>query len=103
MSFIYNLVCKQTSTYVVGIFASAFVFERTFDLVADSIFESHNKGVSVSVEHITITTNSLHNNNTRFLLMSSSFSCPLAAAETVERHQAQVRIGVRPVRHGAMV
>lgn len=47
MSFIYNLVCKRTSTYVVGIFASVFVFERGFDLVADGIFETHNKGVSI--------------------------------------------------------
>lgn len=45
MSFIYNLLCKRTSTYVVGIFASVFVFERAFDMVADGIFESHNKGV----------------------------------------------------------
>lgn len=46
MSFLYNMVFKRTSTYVVGIFASVFFFERTFDLAADSIFESHNKGVS---------------------------------------------------------
>lgn len=58
MSFIYNLVCKQTSTYVVGIFASAFVFERTFDLIADGIFESHNKGVSVFAHNLAETTNS---------------------------------------------
>lgn len=46
MSAIYNLLCKRTSTYVVGIMASVFFFERGFDLSADTIFESYNKGVS---------------------------------------------------------
>lgn len=45
MSFLYNLVFKRTSTYVVGIVASVFFFERGFDVVADGIFENHNKGV----------------------------------------------------------
>lgn len=46
MKAIYNLVFKRTSTYAVGIMASVFFFERSFDLVADSIFTSANKGVS---------------------------------------------------------
>lgn len=55
MSFIYNMVCKRTSTYVVGIFASVFVFERGFDLIADGIFESHNKGVSIFIYNLELT------------------------------------------------
>lgn len=46
MSAFYNLICKRTSTYAVGIIASVFFFERGFDMAADGIFESYNKGVS---------------------------------------------------------
>lgn len=42
------MVFKRTSTYVVGIVASVFFFERGFDVAADAIFENHNKGVSDS-------------------------------------------------------
>jgi len=38
------LVFKRTSTFAVAIIASAFFFERAFDVAADSIFESVNKG-----------------------------------------------------------
>ncbi|XP_037050022.1 cytochrome b-c1 complex subunit 9 [Bradysia coprophila] len=44
MSFLYNLVFKRTSTFAVGILASVFFFERGFDVAADALFESHNKG-----------------------------------------------------------
>jgi ubiquinol-cytochrome c reductase subunit 9 len=42
---LYNLVFKRTSTYAVAIMASVFIFERSFDLVAENIFYSANKGV----------------------------------------------------------
>lgn len=45
MKAVYNLFMKRTSTYVVGIMASVFFFERGFDVLADTIFETHNKGV----------------------------------------------------------
>ncbi|XP_055374852.1 cytochrome b-c1 complex subunit 9 [Condylostylus longicornis] len=41
---LYNILFKRTSTYAVGIVASVFFFERTFDLAAESIFTSVNKG-----------------------------------------------------------
>jgi Ubiquinol-cytochrome C reductase, UQCRX/QCR9 like len=46
MKAIYNLVMKRTSTYAVAILGSVFFFERGFDIAADSLFESINKGVS---------------------------------------------------------
>lgn len=49
MSFLYNLVFKRTSTYVVGIVASVFFFERGFDVAADAIFDNHNKGVRTDI------------------------------------------------------
>lgn len=45
MKVIYNAVFKRTSTYAIGILASVFFFERAFDIAADSIFESANRGV----------------------------------------------------------
>lgn len=53
MKFLYNNVLKRTSTYFVGIMASVFFFERAFDLGADSLFESHNRGVSYNLNKIT--------------------------------------------------
>jgi hypothetical protein len=47
MKAIYNLFMKRTSTYAVAIMGSVFFFERGFDVIADGIFESTNKGVSV--------------------------------------------------------
>jgi hypothetical protein len=47
MKAVYNLFMKRTSTYAVAIVGSVFFFERGFDLIADSIFEGHNKGVSL--------------------------------------------------------
>jgi len=41
---IYDILFKRTSAYAVGIIASAFFFERTFDLVSETIFTSANKG-----------------------------------------------------------
>lgn len=43
---IYNLVVKRTSTYFVAVAVTVFVFERGFDLAADGIFNTVNKGVS---------------------------------------------------------
>ncbi|XP_041972592.1 cytochrome b-c1 complex subunit 9 [Aricia agestis] len=37
-------VFKRTSTFAVVVAGGAFFFERTFDLVSVSIFESINKG-----------------------------------------------------------
>jgi len=38
------MVFKRTSTFVVGIVASVFFFERGFDVAADAIFDNYNKG-----------------------------------------------------------
>lgn len=46
MGALYNLVFKRTSTYAVAIMASVFIFERAFDIGAESIFFAANKGVS---------------------------------------------------------
>lgn len=45
MKAIYNLVFKRTSTYVVGIMASVFFFERAFDMGSEACFNNVNKGV----------------------------------------------------------
>lgn len=45
MKAVYDLVFKRTSTYVVGIMASVFFFERAFDIASESIFDSVNAGV----------------------------------------------------------
>ncbi|CAB0038850.1 unnamed protein product [Trichogramma brassicae] len=41
---VYNLLLKRSSTFAVTMLASAFFFERTFDMVSDGIFRSINKG-----------------------------------------------------------
>lgn len=46
MKAIYNFLMKRTSTYAVVIVGSVFFFERGFDVFADTLFESTNKGVS---------------------------------------------------------
>lgn len=46
MKAVYNVLFKRTSTFAVGIFASVFFFERGFDMLSDTIFESYNRGVS---------------------------------------------------------
>ncbi|XP_034173056.1 ubiquinol-cytochrome C reductase complex subunit oxen [Osmia lignaria lignaria] len=43
-SAIYNLLFKRTSTVVVVILASSFVFERSVNVFSDKMFESINKG-----------------------------------------------------------
>lgn len=53
MGVLYNLVFKRTSTYAIAIMASVFFFERGFDVAAESIFESVNKGVSSMAFQIT--------------------------------------------------
>lgn len=45
---------KRTSTYAVAIMGSVFFFERGFDVIADSVFDSTNKGVSVESEKMII-------------------------------------------------
>lgn len=49
-----SAVFKRTSTFLVVIAGGAFVFERTLDLGAQAIFESLNKGVSISYYVINI-------------------------------------------------
>uniref|UniRef100_A0A1B0BEB1 Cytochrome b-c1 complex subunit 9 n=1 Tax=Glossina palpalis gambiensis TaxID=67801 RepID=A0A1B0BEB1_9MUSC len=44
MKVLYNSLFKRTSTYAIGIMFSAFFFERTFDVLSETIFESANKG-----------------------------------------------------------
>jgi len=46
-STIYNAIFKRSSTFALACIASAFVFERSFDLTCDTIFENANKGVSM--------------------------------------------------------
>ncbi|XP_012225018.1 cytochrome b-c1 complex subunit 9 [Linepithema humile] len=41
---LYNLVLKRTSTFTVTIIATAFIFERGFDLASEKIFDTINKG-----------------------------------------------------------
>ncbi|XP_033219835.1 cytochrome b-c1 complex subunit 9 [Belonocnema kinseyi] len=41
---IYNAIFKRTSTFALTIVVASFVFERTVDVVTDSIFENANKG-----------------------------------------------------------
>ncbi|XP_011171059.1 cytochrome b-c1 complex subunit 9 [Solenopsis invicta] len=41
---LYRLVLKRTSTFTVAVIASAFVFERAFDMASEKIFDSINKG-----------------------------------------------------------
>lgn len=43
----YNLVLKRTSTFTVAVLATAFIFERGFDMASEKIFDTVNKGVSV--------------------------------------------------------
>ncbi|EFN65866.1 hypothetical protein EAG_06983 [Camponotus floridanus] len=43
-STLYNVFLRRTSTFVVVVVASSFFFERSFDLAADKIFDSVNKG-----------------------------------------------------------
>lgn len=53
---LYNIFLKRTSTFTVVVVASAFVFERSFDVAADKIFDTINKGVSThfSIFYISI-------------------------------------------------
>lgn len=91
MSIVYNFLCKQTSTYVVGIFASTFIFERSFDLLAEGLFESHNKGVSVlDVAHNLDT--SLHNNNISFSHLTPSHrrNCGRTSSTSTNRGDAAI-------------
>lgn len=46
----YNLIFKRTSTYAIGIMASVFIFERAFDMAAEGIFFSANKGVRKKID-----------------------------------------------------
>ncbi|CAH1997924.1 unnamed protein product [Acanthoscelides obtectus] len=41
---VYNLIFKRTSTMALACVASAFFFERTFDLVTENLFEKINEG-----------------------------------------------------------
>lgn len=52
---------------------SAFFFERTFDVLSETIFESANKGVSTSIY---------------LLCKANSLSLSIIFSETVEGYQA---------------
>ncbi|KAJ3089590.1 hypothetical protein HK102_005996 [Quaeritorhiza haematococci] len=41
---VYNTVFRRSSTFVLGIFGSAFAFELAFDSASDKIWDSLNKG-----------------------------------------------------------
>lgn len=45
MKLLYDTIFRRTSTYFVGIVASAFFFERAFDLGSEAIFDNVNRGV----------------------------------------------------------
>jgi len=42
---IYNGIFRRTSTFALACVASAFIFERGFDVTAEAIFENMNRGV----------------------------------------------------------
>ncbi|XP_043466674.1 cytochrome b-c1 complex subunit 9 [Leptopilina heterotoma] len=44
VNFIYNTIFRRTSTFVFAIVVSSFIFERSVDIAADTIFEKRNKG-----------------------------------------------------------
>ncbi|XP_026673845.1 cytochrome b-c1 complex subunit 9-like [Ceratina calcarata] len=41
---LYNIIFKRSSTFVLAILATSFIFERGLDVVTDSIFDSVNRG-----------------------------------------------------------
>ncbi|KAG8233404.1 hypothetical protein J437_LFUL013397 [Ladona fulva] len=41
---VYNALFKRTSTFALTVAVSAFFFERTFELISESMFNSMNKG-----------------------------------------------------------
>ncbi|XP_011685296.1 PREDICTED: cytochrome b-c1 complex subunit 9 [Wasmannia auropunctata] len=41
---LYNLVLKRTSTFTIVVLASAFAFERGFDMASEKIFDAINRG-----------------------------------------------------------
>ncbi|XP_020280678.1 cytochrome b-c1 complex subunit 9 [Pseudomyrmex gracilis] len=41
---LYRLVFKRSSTFAVAVLASAFFFERSFDMASEKIFDTINKG-----------------------------------------------------------
>ena len=44
--FLYRNVFRRTSTFVLAIVGGGFMFERGFDKIGDTIYETRNKGVS---------------------------------------------------------
>ncbi|XP_037948172.1 cytochrome b-c1 complex subunit 9 [Teleopsis dalmanni] len=44
MKVVYNALFKRTSTYVLAIMGSVFFFERGMNVLADTAFDSYNKG-----------------------------------------------------------
>lgn len=44
----YNVFVKRNSVYVATIFASAFVFDMTFETVIDGVWDKLNQGVSIT-------------------------------------------------------
>lgn len=47
-STIYNTVFKRTSTFALACVASAFFFERGFDLACETVFNRINEGVGIT-------------------------------------------------------
>ncbi|XP_033341252.2 ubiquinol-cytochrome C reductase complex subunit oxen [Megalopta genalis] len=41
---LYNAIFKRSSTFAFTIMASAFIFERTVNLLSDTFFDNRNKG-----------------------------------------------------------
>ncbi|CAB3365348.1 cytochrome b-c1 complex subunit 9 [Cloeon dipterum] len=42
--FLYNALFKRTSTFALTIIAGSFFFERSFELLSDSIYDNINQG-----------------------------------------------------------
>lgn len=75
MGVLYNLIFKRTSTYVVGIMASVFFFERAFDLGSEAVFNNVNKGVSSEC----------------LCNIQDLIFCLFTISEIVEGHRPQIR------------
>ncbi|KAG8233405.1 hypothetical protein J437_LFUL013398 [Ladona fulva] len=55
---VYNALFKRTSTFALTVAVSAFFFERTFELISESMFNSMNKGkLWKDIKHNSITSN----------------------------------------------
>jgi ubiquinol-cytochrome c reductase subunit 9 len=80
-SFLYNALFKRTSTFALTIIGGSFFFERSFEMISDSMYDNINQGVG-------------YLGASQSTPISRCFDllidCFCAFAETVEAHQGQV-------------